>query len=134
MKRKGLRNSKFIIDSFGWIEYFGGGKLTNSYAKYIENCSPSTHFTPSVIIYEVYKKVRSSYTEEDAIKAIMHIDNYTTIVDIDSELAVKGAEASIDEKLPMADALIRATANKLDAKIVTSDPHFKNLKNVIFIE
>jgi len=134
MKRKGLQNNKYVIDSFGWIEYFGGGELSNKYAKYLENCSQSTHFTPSVIIYEVYKKIRSLYKEEDAIEAIMHIDNYTTIVDIDTKLALEGAETSIHEKLPMADALIRATANKFDANIVTSDPHFKNLKNVIFIE
>jgi predicted nucleic acid-binding protein len=129
---KDFRNT--VIDSYGWIEYFGGGKLSNKYAKYIENCSPDTYFTPSIIIYEVYKKIRSLYKEEDAIDAVMHIENYTTIVDIDTKMAIKGAEVSINEKLPMADALIQACASKLGAMIITSDPHFKGMNNVIFIK
>ncbi len=134
MREKDLNNNKYVIDSYGWIEYFSGGKLLNKYAKYIENCSPGSHFTPSIIIYEVYKKIRSSYEEEDAINAIMHIQNYTTIIDIDTDFAIKGAEISINEKLPMADALIKACAVKLEAMIITSDPHFKGMNNVIFIK
>jgi predicted nucleic acid-binding protein len=34
----------------------------------------------------------------------------------------------------IADALILATANKLEAKIVTGDPHFKGLKNAVLIK
>jgi predicted nucleic acid-binding protein len=134
MKKKGLENNRYIIDSFGWIEYFGDGKLTNKYAKFIERCSPGSYFTPSIVIYEVFKKIISVYEEEDAIEAIMHIQNYTTIVDIDPSIAINGAEVSIQEKLPMADALIRAVAKNIEAHIITSDPHFKELDNVIFIE
>jgi predicted nucleic acid-binding protein len=131
---KDSKSDRFIIDSYGWIEYFGDGKLSNRYAKYIENCDPATHFTPSIILYEVYKKIRSSYNEEDAINAVMHIKNYTTIVDMDTGIAIKGAEVSINKKLPMADALIKATSDVFHAKIITSDPHFKRLDNVMFIE
>lgn len=134
MRKKDFKSNKFLIDSFGWIEYFGNGKLSNKYAKHIENCSPGFYFTPSIVIYEVFKKIRSEYEEDDAISAIMHIQNYTTIIDIDTTLAIKGAETSIQERLPMADALIKATANKLGAQIITSDPHFKELDNVVFIE
>jgi predicted nucleic acid-binding protein len=134
MRKKDFKNDRFIIDSFGWIEYFGDGKLSRRYAKYIENASSGSFFTPSIVIYEVFKKIRSEYEEDDAISAIMHIQNYSTIIDIDTKLAIKGAETSIQERLPMADALIRATANELKAQIITSDPHFKELDNVVFIE
>ena len=134
MKLKGSQGNKFIIDSYGWIEYFGSGKLANKYARHIEKSSPDTYLTPSVIIYEVYKKIRSLYAEEDAIKAIMHIKNYTTVVEIDTKLVIKEAETSIDERLPMADAFIRAAAVQFHAKIITSDPHFKDQENVIFIQ
>jgi predicted nucleic acid-binding protein len=134
MRKKDFKSNKFVIDSFGWIEYFGDGRLSSKYAKHIEDCSPGSYFTPSIIIYEVFKKIRSQYEDDDAISAIMHIQNYTTIIDIDTSLAIKGAETSIQEGLPMADALIRASANKLNAKIITSDPHFKDLYNVVFIE
>jgi predicted nucleic acid-binding protein len=134
MRKKDFKGNKYVIDSFGWIEYFGNGKLSNKYAKYIEHLSSGSYFTPTIVIYEVFKRIRSEYDEDDAISAIMHIQNYTTIIDIDTSLAIKGAEASIQERLPMADALIRATANTVEAQIITSDPHFKELENVIFIE
>lgn len=125
---------KIIVDSYGWIEYFSDGKLSDKYAKYIESSSPENYFTPAIIIYEVYKKIITLYNEEDAINAVMHIENYSRIVNIDTKLAIKGAEIRINEKLPMADALIKATADIHNAKIITSDPHFKDLDNVVFIE
>ena len=134
MRKKDFKSNRFVIDSFGWIEYFSDGKLSKKYGKHIENCSPETYFTPTIVIYEVFKKIQSEYEEDDAISAIMQIQNYTKVIEIDTTIAIKGAETSIQERLAMADALIRATANKLEAQIITSDPHFKELDNVIFIE
>lgn len=125
---------KFIIDSYGWIEYFSGGSLSGRYAKYIENCTPEKFITPIIVIYEVYKKIKSQYPEEDAISAVMHIQNLTQVIDVDLQLAAMGAELSISEKLPMADALIQSTGRLYRAKIITSDKHFKNLDDVIFID
>ena len=33
----------------------------------------------------------------------------------------------------LADAFVLTTAKRLGAKIVTGDPHFKNMKNVVFL-
>jgi predicted nucleic acid-binding protein len=134
MKPKGSQNKKYIIDSYGWIEYFSESKLAQEYSKYIEKSTPSSYFTPTIIIYEVYKNFKSYYTEEDAITAVANIENCTTVIDIDSRLAIKGADSSLEQKLPMADAIISGIADEIAAKIVTSDPHFKDRDNVIFIE
>ncbi|MCK5560123.1 MAG: type II toxin-antitoxin system VapC family toxin [Thermoplasmata archaeon] len=134
MKQKGSQNKKYIIDSYGWIEYFSESKLADKYSKYIEKSTPSNYFTPTIIIYEVYKKFKSFYTEEDAITAVANIENCTTVIDINSRLAIKGADSSLEQKLPMADAIIWGVADEINAKIVTSDLHFKNQDNVIFIE
>jgi predicted nucleic acid-binding protein len=133
MKQSGSQGSRFVIDSYGWLEYFSGGKLADEYSKYIEESAPENYFTPSIIVYEVYKKLRAAHGEEKAIKAIAHIQSRTTVVDLDIRLAIKGADASLEEELSMADALIRGAANHLGAKLVTSDPHFKGMQNVIFI-
>ena len=125
---------KFIVDSYGWIEYFSGGRLAERYSKYIERSTPDTSITPSIIVYEVYKKLRASYGEEEATKAVAHIEHYTKIVDADMNLAMKGAEASLAEELPMADAIIRGAARMHNAVIVTSDRHFKGKDGVVFIE
>ena len=134
MTRKGSQNDRLIIDSYGWIQYFSEGKLAEKYADHIETSNSLKNFTPSIIIYEVYKKLKSIYTEEDAITAVANIENCTTVIVIDTKYAIKGAEASLSQKLPMADAIIWGVANEINAKIVTSDPHFKNRDNVIFVE
>jgi len=66
--------------------------------------------------------------------AIAYMDNCSTLVDINMKVAMKAAELSIEEKLPMANALIYSVTKLYDAKLVTSDPHFKDRDNVILIE
>ena len=134
MRQRDSQSSRFIIDSYGWIEYFSDGRLADKYSKYIEESTPGNYLTPTIIIYEVYKKLRAAYSEENAIKAIAHIENCTTVIEIDLKLALKGAESSLGESLSMADALIRGTADNFGAKIITSDPHFKDKVDVIFID
>lgn len=45
-----------LIDSSGWIEFFADGPLATQYSKYLKNLSKIV--TPSIVIYEVYKKVK----------------------------------------------------------------------------
>jgi predicted nucleic acid-binding protein len=126
--------NKLVIDSYGWIEYLSEGPLAGKYARYIESSAPETCFIPSIVVYEVYKKMLASYGEEAAMMAVAHIEHRTTVVDIGMDLAMKGAEASLRERLPMADALIRGAAEEIGAEIVTSDPHFRGKPGVRFVE
>jgi hypothetical protein len=50
-----------LIDSYGWIEYFTEGPLVNEYAAYVEKANSETYVTPTIVVYEVYKKTRSLY-------------------------------------------------------------------------
>lgn len=133
MKVKGSHSDNFIIDSYGWIEYFSDGKLAEEYSKFIEKSNPANYFTPAIIIYEVYKKFKSNYSEEDAITAIAHIENCTKVIDIDTNYSILGADTSLNKKLPMADALIYGVATHLNAKLITSDKYFQRLANVVFV-
>jgi predicted nucleic acid-binding protein len=49
-------------------------------------------------------------------------------------MAVSGAEISLKYTLPMADAIVYATAMKETCPVVTSGPHFKGLQDVIYLE
>ena len=56
-----------------------------------------------------------------------------TVVPVDEEIALAAALISIQHELPMADALIFATAEKYGAEVVTSDAQFKGLPRVTVI-
>ena len=120
-----------LVDSYGWIEYFADGPLSHKYQKYLTN--PKDVVTPVIVIYEVYKKIKRERGERAALEALAHITR-TNIIAPDETLALKAADVSLDFKLPMADAIVYATGIIRNCEVVTSDPHFKGLPKVIFIE
>lgn len=123
-----------LIDSYGWIEYFGDGPLAESYGRYIEKADKKGYYTPTIVLYEVYKKMKSELSEDKALEAYAYISAYTTVVPLDERLALEAAERSLSHGLPMAEAIIAATAKAFEAKIVTGDPHFKGLERVELIK
>lgn len=122
-----------IIDSHGWIEYLAAGKLSDKYAKYIEEASYENTITPTVVVYEVYKKIKREKGEEKALEVYAQIMR-TRVIPLTEELAMSAADASLKLGLSMADAIIIATAENEKATLVTSDAHFKGFENVEFIE
>ena len=122
-----------LVDSCGWIEYFTNDALMDKYAPYITNAGRRTHFTPTIVLYEVYRRVKKELGEERAIEACAWIMGYTTVVPLDERLAMKAANISLEHGLSMADAIVKATADLCGAKIVTSDEHLGKLKDVQLI-
>jgi predicted nucleic acid-binding protein len=121
-----------LIDSYGWIEYFGEGPLANSYAAFIEKADEKGTVTPTIIVYEVYKKIKSVRGEEKALEAYAQMSR-TKIVDLTSSLCLEAADISMNSELGMADSIIVATAKAHNAQIVTSDQHLKKIEKVKFI-
>ncbi len=121
-----------LIDSYGWIEYFGDGPLADSYATFIEHADDKSTVTPTIVIYEVYKKIKSVKGEEKALEAYAQMTR-TKIVDLTSSLGVEAADVNISLKLGIADSIIVAAAKTYDAQIVTSDQHLKTMDRVKFI-
>ena len=122
-----------LIDSYGWIEYLAGGKLASKYGEYVEEASEENTITPTVVVYEVYKKVRKEKGEEMALEIYGQLAR-TKIVQLSEELAISAAEMSLKLRLGMADSIIYATARSEKARLITSDEHFKGLECVEFIE
>ena len=120
-----------IIDSSGWIEYFTDGPLSAEYAKYLKDFTKIV--TPTIVLYEVYKKVRKERTEEDALLAVSLLSR-TSIVPLRESTSLLAADLSLKHSLPMADAIVYATALEENCKVITSDMHFKGLVNVTLIK
>jgi predicted nucleic acid-binding protein len=123
---------KQIIDTSGWIEYFSGGKKAKAYRKHIT--SGKDILTPTLILYEIYKKIRLLQSQFDSVFAITQIQNFSSeIVPLDESLALKAADISILKKLSMADSIIYATTLKCEATLVTSDHHFEGMEQITLI-
>ncbi len=122
---------KNLVDSSGWLEFFTDGPLALKYLRYLER--PQEAVVPSLVIYEVYKKIKKERSEEEALIAVAHMGKAKIVV-LDDALAMSAADISLKYNLPMADAIIYATALQEDARLITSDSHFSHLDNVIFLK
>jgi len=56
------------------------------------------------------------------------------IVPLSEEIALSAAEISLEYTLPMAVAVVYATAMKEACPVVTYDPHLEELVDVIYVE
>ena len=121
-----------VVDSSGWVEYMGSGPKADSFARYLE--FPETLLLPSIIVFEVYKKASREFGKtlaENFLSQAFALGD--RLIALDLELAIMASRRSVENHLPMADAIIYATAQLYNAQLVTSDAHFAELPNVVFL-
>ncbi len=121
-----------LVDSCGWIEYFGGGPLADKYELYVAKASRETHYTSAIVLYEVFKRM-SKLSEKKALEACAFIISSTNVIPVDEKVALLAAGMSIKHGLSVSDAVVKATADLCKAKIMTSDEHLAALKGVVLI-
>lgn len=121
-----------VVDSSGWVEYLGAGAKADQFALYLE--SPENLLLPSIVVYEVYKKLFREHGGDTAEIFLSQSYGFgERLIALDLELALLAARTSLETQLPMADAMIYATAHHHEAQLVTSDTHFANLPGVTII-
>jgi len=118
-----------VVDSSAWLSYFAGDKNSDYFAKTIEAIEEL--LIPSITITEVFKNILRQRGEESALLAVAHMEQ-GKVVSLDRELSVNAAYYGVEHKLPLADSIIYATAQKYNATLWTQDADFKGLKNVKF--
>jgi predicted nucleic acid-binding protein len=116
-----------VIDSSGWLEILSDGPHAEAFAARLKH--PNNVLTPTVALYEVYKVVKRSWPDQEAIGAVAMMRN-TRIVDLSEKLALTAADLSLDHKLSMADSMMLAVARSFDAELVTTDSDFAGIDGV----
>ena len=119
-----------LVDSSGWIEYLGDGAKADAFFPYLQR--EDLLIIPSIVFYEVYKKLHREAHRNAALRFVSHALRGRSVA-FDSDLAMHAAEVSMDLKLAMADAIIYATAQHYHAELVTADHHFAALPGVTII-
>ena len=128
--------SKFIIDAWAWIEYFKGTEYGAKLNDILED--PTTDvYTCAITVAEIISKTaRDNRDTEAAYDLVM---SNSQIIKLDEQISKLAGllhyrMRQTSKDFGIADAFILAAANKLEAKIITGDPHFKGLKNAIMIK
>lgn len=122
----------FVADSTGWVEFLGNGPKCDAFGRYLEN--PQSVLLPTIVVYEVFKKILREQGQTLAERFLSHAFSFhEREVPLDIPLAALAAKMSLDANLPMADAIIYATAQGHGAELITSDAHFSGLPGVTLL-
>lgn len=116
-----------VVDSSAWLEYLAEGPAAAFFAPAIEQ--PVKLVVPTVVLYEVFKKVRQERGESAAL-TVAALLQQGKVVDLNAPLAMAAANLSVAHKLPMADSIIYATTRAFDATLWTQDAGFEHLPGV----
>ena len=122
---------KFVVDTCGWIEWLTEGSLCSGYEPYLKN--PGNLIVSTIVQYELYKWICRTKDENKANEVIA-VTQQGTIDFLDTSLALIAADASLQYKLAMADAMVYASALKHRVSLITSDKHFEGLPQVHYIK
>lgn len=119
-----------LVDSCGWLEYLADGPNAAFFAPAIENTDDL--IVPTLCFLEVFKRVLQQKGEDAALQAAALMQQ-GQVIELDSAIAVTAAKVSHEIKLPLADAVIVATARILNAVIWTQDSDLKGVEGVKFV-
>jgi len=122
------------------VEYFLGSKLGVKARACIEG---GRSLTPSIVLSELrrwyLKEIEGGRRSQREMQLhFAYIDSITEIVPLDATLALQAGETDFMMKKrikdwPLADSIIYATAKSRAAKLVSGDPHFQSLEDVLFL-
>ncbi|MBI1739204.1 MAG: type II toxin-antitoxin system VapC family toxin [Acidobacteria bacterium] len=123
-------SSPVLVDSSGWVEYFGESPKAPQFAPFLED--ESRLLVPTIVLYEVRKKLLLTAGKVIADR-FLSVALRTFVIALDEQIALASATISIEKKLAMADAIIYATALAQHAEFVTSDQAFSGLPSVTLL-
>lgn len=121
-------SKRVVVDSSGWLEYLTDDVNADRFAPYI--AGQFQILVPTIVIYEVYKKLLME-NGRSAADAFASNAMRRAVIPLDDVMSISAAQMSLDHRLPMADAIIYASAVAHNAELVTGDPHFKGLPGVV---
>jgi predicted nucleic acid-binding protein len=84
---------------------------------------------PTLSLYEVFKRVLQQRGEDDALQAVALMQQ-GMIVELSVSLALSAARISLNDKIPMADSIMLATARAYGATLWSQDSDFENIAGV----
>lgn len=126
--------SKYILDSYAWVEYFQGTAKGEKVKSILEK---NECFTSSLSIAEVSIKILRSGKDPKEANRIMNL--ISKELPIDNKTSFEAAKLYVEKRkklkdIGIVDVIIITQAREKNLKIVTGDTaHFKDEKNVVLL-
>lgn len=125
-----------LVDSFGWIEYFDGTVRGRKARQRMDEAD--VVYTCPVVLAEVYSKIARSRGDAAARDHVAFILEHAAVVEHDADVGIEAGRIHAELKprvkgFGMADALVLASARSRGSKVLTGDPHFRDVPDAEMI-
>jgi len=126
----------YIIDTHAWIEYFTGSKQGYILDKLLNNLN-NRIITMECCIGELHSFCLKNNVDFNKMHAA--VKKNSLIFPVLKEHWIEAGKLKVEmrkkiKNFGLIDAILLAKQNELGCKLVTGDFHFKNLKNIVFLE
>ncbi|ENN87659.1 putative nucleic acid-binding protein [Rhizobium freirei PRF 81] len=118
-----------VVDSSAWIEWILDSTVGRQLSDQIPE--PESCIVPTIVQLELSKWLLREQGE-DALNNFIAYTMLCNVISLDTTIARRAAEISVQHKLATADAIIYATALQHEADVLTCDAHFNGLESVIY--
>ena len=123
------KNIKYLFDTKALVAFFNdeeGAEFVEKLLREVDE-GRAEGFISSITLTEIYYLYSRRAGEKVAKERVEQIrSSNLKIVPIDEEVALKAGKYKV-RAIPIADALIAASAYSVGAKVVTDDEHFEEL-------
>lgn len=125
----------FIVDAHAWVEYFTGSKaglilkrlLDNKNHRFITmECTTSELKSYCLRTGKDFRNMHNALKRNSIILPVLNA-HWLAGAELRHEIRKKAKDFGL------IDAILVAKQNELKCMIVSGDPHFKNLKNIVYI-
>ena len=128
--------SLYIIDTHAWVEYFLGSKKGEKVRKLLEN-EKNVFATIECCLAEL--RGWCLREEKDFDKFYRAVRANSTIIPVLLEHWLSAAEVKFQMRktrkgFGLIDALLLVRQKELKCHVVSGDPHFKDLPNIVFLQ
>lgn len=115
---------KHLFDTMAILAYFNNEEGADFVEEILENNSEL--YISSITLTEVYYIYSRRVDEETAEERVNQLKYNLEVIGIEDEEAIKAGKYK-ESDIPIADALIGACAESIDASVVTADQHFEEI-------
>lgn len=127
---------KYIVDTWAWIEYLISSPHGEKVKEIVENDRNEIYINSIILAEVVSKTIREEKNPDIAFNALTALSKIVDINDPEFSKGVGVLHAQMRKGIRdfgLSDAFVLASARKIGAKVLTGDPHFKNIKEAVMI-
>jgi predicted nucleic acid-binding protein len=132
-----LEEDVVVFDAYAWVEYALDSPKAERVARMLESSSEA--FTPASVLAELKESMlRHGFRRSLIRRVLTFVGSRTIITEIDAEIAEVAGETNFKQKKKvknwcMLDSFVLAVAIVKGGRVLTGDPHFKDMNNVTYI-